>query len=118
MKSKTLMAITGLALFGPAAVIAATPASAPTTMPVVHVRPDSVVVNPRIPSEQDRAINERVVAALAASERLHGQTIEVSTVNGVVRLSGNVDLVPQIYEAVAIARRTEGVRAVNDDALL
>ena len=113
MKNKALMVLGSLVLL-PGAALAETA----TTLPTVHVQADTVVVNPQSISEQDRATTARVAAALQASERLRGQTIEVSTINGVVRLSGQVDLVPQIYEAVVIARRTEGVRAVNDDALL
>ena len=75
-------------------------------------------LNERHASAADREISERVVTALRQSERLRGQTIGVETVGGVVRLSGTLDRVPQIYEAVSIVRRVPGVRRINDDALM
>ena len=42
----------------------------------------------------------------------------VSTHAGVVRLGGSVESVAMIYRAIEISRTVEGVRRVNDDALV
>lgn len=109
------MAAGALALIGSAH---AAEAPRPLQAPVVHATPDAYTLNPRQMSAEDREISQRIISALAQSTRLRGQVINVETVGGVVRLSGTMDRVPQIYEAVAIARRVQGVRRVNDDALL
>ncbi|WP_051362237.1 BON domain-containing protein [Solimonas soli] len=84
----------------------------------VYVRPGTFYTHP-LPrsSAEDMAITERVVALLAQDHRLQDETIGVTTVNGVVMLSGHVSSPTRVYRAVELARRVAGVRAVKDDQL-
>jgi osmotically-inducible protein OsmY len=66
----------------------------------------------------DMDITRQVAAVLAADPALVGTRIDVSTYRGVVMLSGQLDSVPMIYRAVALTRRVDGVRAVDDRELV
>jgi hyperosmotically inducible protein len=67
--------------------------------------------------DADTATTQRIADALDNDTRIRGQ-ITVSTQAGVVRLSGSVESVAMIYRAIEISRAIEGVRRVNDDALI
>ena len=65
----------------------------------------------------DQSTTSKIVAVLSADQKLKGQ-IAVFTSGGVVTLSGKMKSVTMIYRAIELTRRVEGVRSVNDDALL
>jgi hypothetical protein len=87
----------------------------------VYVRPDApgtMYTQPLLRSSpEDIAITERVVALLARDHRLQGEQIGVTTVGGIVMLSGHVSSPTRVYRAVELARQVAGVRAVKDDSL-
>ena len=65
----------------------------------------------------DAEITQRVAAALDRDGHITGY-VEVSTYGGVVRLRGTVHSTAMIYRAIEIARAVDGVRRINDDALI
>lgn len=109
----TLLAL-GLAL-------AATAAQADTAPGPATAEPASITIhNPVVAvanHDADAATTQRVAEALERDSRIRGQ-IRVSTQAGIVRLSGNVESVAMIYRAIEISRAVEGVRRINDDALV
>lgn len=66
----------------------------------------------------DAAISQQIAAVISADQRIRGTRLEVSTTGGVVNLSGRVETVAMIYRTIELARRVNGVRAVNDDGLI
>lgn len=63
---------------------------------------------------EDTAITAKVKAALFADPDVKGQQVAVDTVDGVVQLSGFVSSSAMAARAVDIARRTDGVRRVEN----
>jgi hyperosmotically inducible protein len=61
----------------------------------------------------DATITTRVKTALLNDRSVNGSTIDVSTANGVVTLSGSVRTAQERERAVAIARSTGGVADVR-----
>lgn len=70
---------------------------------------------PDRPARADERILEEVSASLAADVALDASRIEVSVVDGDVRLTGFVDTAAQKREARNRARRPLGVRRVRND---
>ena len=73
-------------------------------------------------SDSDQPINDtwittKVKSSLLADSDVAGLDVEVETVNGEVRLSGDVDSQAQIDRAVQIARGIEGVTNVDASGL-
>lgn len=73
-------------------------------------------------SDSDQPINDtwittKVKSSLLADSDVAGLNVEVETVNGEVRLSGNVDSQAQADRAVQIARDIEGVTNVDSSGL-
>ena len=66
----------------------------------------------------DAAISQQIAAVISADQRIRGTRLEVSTSHGIVNLSGRVETVAMIYRTIELARRVNGVRAVNDDGLI
>lgn len=66
----------------------------------------------------DAQISQQVAAVISADQRIRGTRLEVSTSRGIVSLSGRVETVAMIYRSIELARRVNGVRAVNDDGLI
>jgi osmotically-inducible protein OsmY len=66
----------------------------------------------------DVAISQQVAALISADQRIRGTRLEISTSHGIVSLSGRVETVAMIYRTIELARRVNGVRAVNDDGLI
>jgi hyperosmotically inducible protein len=64
-------------------------------------------------STDDATITTRVKTALLNDRTVNGSTIDVSTANGVVTLSGHVRSAQERERAVAIARKTGGVADVR-----
>lgn len=62
----------------------------------------------------DTAITAKVKTALLADPDVKGQSVTVETVNGVVQLSGFVGSSAMAARAADIARRTDGVRQVQN----
>lgn len=62
----------------------------------------------------DTVITARVKAALLADPDVSGQKVSVDTVAGVVQLSGFVGTSAMASRAADIARRTDGVREVQN----
>lgn len=65
----------------------------------------------------DTWITTKVKSSLLADSDVAGLGVEVETVNGEVRLSGDVDSQAQIDRAVEIARDIEGVTNVDASRL-
>jgi hyperosmotically inducible protein len=63
----------------------------------------------------DAALTSKVKAKLLSDDMLNALKIDVDTQNGVVFLSGVVDSAEQKRKAIDIAKRTEGVRDVEDN---
>jgi len=59
-------------------------------------------------------ITTKVQAKLAADDIVKASQIDVTTTNGVVTLTGNVDTEEQKDQALALARNTKGVVSVVD----
>lgn len=66
----------------------------------------------------DAEISQQIAALISADQRIRGTRLEVSTSRGIVSLSGRVETVAMIYRTIELARRVNGVRAVNDDGLI
>jgi osmotically-inducible protein OsmY len=62
----------------------------------------------------DTTITTRVKTAMLNDERVGGLRIDVDTFKGVVTLSGRVQSQAEKDQAIAIARRTDGVVEVKD----
>lgn len=83
-----------------------------------HERDHSAVMD----SDSDQPINDtwittKVKSSLLADSDVAGLDVSVETVNGVVRLSGDVESQAQIDRAVEIARDIEGVTNVESSDL-
>lgn len=79
---------------------------------------DTVYVNRPDTHETDRELTQKVTAALSADPALKGETIAVSTQNGVLRLSGEMSSVAMIYRVIETSRKVQGVRRINDNDLM
>ena len=78
--------------------------------------------NAAMESDSDQPINDtwittKVKSSLLADSDVAGLDVEVETVNGEVRLSGQVDSQAQADRAVQIARDIEGVTNVESSGL-
>lgn len=65
----------------------------------------------------DTWITTKVKADLLATEDVSGLDIKVETVNGVVKLSGNVTSHAQIDKAVSVSKAIKGVTKVDSSGL-
>ena len=63
----------------------------------------------------DTTITAKVKAGLLKSSLLTGLQVKVTTEDGVVRLTGYVDLAEQVTQAENIASKVDGVRRVQND---
>jgi osmotically-inducible protein OsmY len=63
----------------------------------------------------DATINTRVKATLAADELVKARNINVDTLRGVVTLNGTVNSAAEKSQAIALARKVEGVADVKDN---
>ena len=70
------------------------------------------------PQSADSALTSRVKSALAADPRVRAELIEVSTSNGMVRLSGFADSRLDADAAVSIANDVAGVKGVQNDIVI
>lgn len=61
----------------------------------------------------DSWITTKVKADLLVTEETKGLDINVTTVNGVVTLSGKLDSHAQVEKAVSVARSIKGVKSVD-----
>ncbi|WP_370307028.1 BON domain-containing protein [Sinimarinibacterium flocculans] len=69
-------------------------------------------------SIDDAWITTKVKSALLADPQTQGLKIDVDTEQGVVSLSGEIDSATEHRQAVDVARGIEGVRKVDDTALV
>jgi hypothetical protein len=65
-------------------------------------------------AETDAGITTSVKSKLAADDTVKAYQVDVTTENGVVTLSGDVETAAQKEHAVTLARNTDGVRDVID----
>jgi hyperosmotically inducible protein len=65
-------------------------------------------------AQPDSVLTGKVKASLAVDTTVHAGQIEVTTQDGVVTLSGNIDSQAEKDRAMEIARSTGGVRSVVD----
>lgn len=68
-----------------------------------------------VQTASDAVINGKVKAALAADELVKARNINVDTIRGVVQLNGTVSSAAEKAQAIALARRIEGVVEVRDN---
>jgi hyperosmotically inducible protein len=66
----------------------------------------------------DMIISSKVRTALLADSRIKSGQISVETFKGVVQLSGFVNSQGVITRAVELARKTKGVKAVNNSLVI
>lgn len=66
----------------------------------------------------DAAVTANVKSALLQAPEVKGTDVNVDTVNGIVRLKGEVETQAQADRAVQIARNTEGVTRVDSEQLM
>lgn len=66
----------------------------------------------------DTWITTKVKGDLLATKDVSGLDIKVETVNGIVKLSGKVDSQAQIDKASELAKKIDGVHAVDASALI
>jgi hypothetical protein len=99
----------------PAAPLSTPPAASPTAPPAVTPATEDPPP-PRTPSEVsiDQQIAERVRVALAHDHLTQAQPIDIAVTRGIANLSGNVSTQAVAHRALAIARGTGGVTAVQD----
>jgi len=64
----------------------------------------------------DTMITTKVKAAYAKDKTVSALATEVNTVNGVVKLTGTAKSKAEADQAVALARRVEGVKSVQNDS--
>lgn len=77
------------------------------------------VVAPATPNgPTDMQLTSQIRGSLKGDEMLSGQTIEVQTVAGEVRLSGVLQNQAQKDQALLVARGVSGVRGVQDETTL
>src|SRR5258705_8220193 len=65
-------------------------------------------------SQTDLGITTKVKAKLAMDETVRSYPLEVTTKDGVVTLTGNIDSEPAKEHALSLAKETKGVVEVND----
>ncbi len=87
------------------------PETASTTQPATTTQPASTTVGTEI---DDGVITTKVKAALLADADIKSLEIGVETNKGDVQLSGVVDTQDQIDQAVAIAKKVDGVTNVGN----
>jgi hyperosmotically inducible protein len=90
---------------------ATSPEPASTTQPATTTQPASSTVGTEI---DDGVITTKVKAALLADADIKSLDIGVETNKGNVQLSGVVDSQDQIDQAVAIAKKVDGVTNVGN----
>jgi osmotically-inducible protein OsmY len=128
---KTLLCALGVALtlLGPVAVgISAAPAPEAKSKPQSQGRVDGVTKASRAAEKRienalkgrsmmrtgaDMAITARIKTALLGDPVVSASDINVDTMNGVVHLRGTVASKAEAQKAVAVARKTLGVKAVK-----
>jgi hyperosmotically inducible protein len=73
--------------------------------------------SPRGPVQtaSDATINGKVKAALAADDLVKARNINVDTIRGVVQLNGTVHSAAEKNQAIALARKVDGVVEVRDN---
>lgn len=73
--------------------------------------------SPRNPAQtiSDATINSKVKAALAADELVKVRNINVDTLRGIVQLNGTVGSAAEKNQAIALARKVDGVVEVKDN---
>jgi len=67
---------------------------------------------------EDAALTSKVAAAILNEPRLRDSTIRVSTYGNIVRLTGVVATVRDVYRAEDIAASVQGVRRVDNDLVV
>jgi hyperosmotically inducible protein len=95
------------------------PAASPAVPPPDYnapppAEPVAVVPAPADVTLPDNEVTAKVKSALAAHSPTRGLHIQVSTGNGVVRLTGSVPTSVQIDQVVSVVSGVDGVREVNN----
>ena len=66
----------------------------------------------------DASVTTRVKSAFAADKTVAATSINVETLNGTVQLSGFAKSQAEKDQAAAIARKTDGVKAIKNDIVV
>ena len=66
----------------------------------------------------DASVTTRVKSAFAADQTVAATSINVETLNGTVQLSGFAKSQAEKDQAAAIARKTDGVKAIKNDIVV
>lgn len=90
---------------------AASPTAPPSVTPATD---DPPAPRSAVEVSMDQAIAERVRVALANDHVTRAQPIDIAVTRGIANLSGNVPTEAVAHRALAIARATGGVTAVQD----
>ncbi|RIK91616.1 MAG: hypothetical protein DCC72_10555 [Burkholderiales bacterium] len=90
---------------------AASPTAPPSVTPATE---DPPAPRSAVEVSMDQAIAERVRVALASDHITRAQPIDIAVTRGIANLSGNVPTEEVAHRALAIARATGGVTAVQD----
>lgn len=99
----------------PSAPAALPKAASPTAPPsVTPATDDPPAPRSAVEVSMDQAIAERVRVALASDHVTRAQPIDIAVTRGIANLSGNVPTEAVAHRALAIARATGGVTAVQD----
>jgi len=78
----------------------------------------STTASPAANARSDTLITADVKTSLLADDMVKGQDISVTTDGGEVRLTGTIESEAQRDQALALARRIDGVRQVRDETKL
>jgi len=110
MKRKMLLTALGAVIaIGSSGIVFAAPATNPSSMGMTQKQA------PRPGS--DAWITARIRAELSTAHNLSASSVQVTTNNGVVKLSGALDNKAQVKQTVAIAKSVKGVRRVDSTGL-
>lgn len=90
---------------------AASPTAPPSVTPATE---DPPAPRSAVEVSIDQSIAERVRVALASDHLTRAQAIDIAVTRGIANLSGNVATAAVAHRALAIARSTGGVTAVQD----
>ncbi len=106
------ISLIGFSLFAQGEMTTTTPQANPssTTTPLIPIPNTMPTIDT---SAGDSAINTNVQDKITSDSMLNGANIIVSTVNGVVTLSGTVTSADQSKEAIRITKIIPGVRNVK-----
>lgn len=113
MRPRNTLLLVGIALLVLASSGSTATASADQAKPATKPAPQAQESKPR-PGFEDWWITMKIHSQFVPDEALEDSNIDVDTVGGVVTLNGTVANAAGRSRAVEIAKKTDGVKSVND----